>query len=102
MDADTQRIREMLGALSDAFWSRLNKPGSSAFDALLVEEYRPESAEEKAIWSEITAPHHYASLRRYIEGKTRSEVTDYAARLYDALLAEATSRWEQWTASEKP
>jgi hypothetical protein len=85
---------ELIGSLSDAFWSRITRPGVSAFDALLTEEYRPESDEEKAIWGEITAPHNYASLRRYVEAKKRPEITDYAARLYEALLAEATRRWE--------
>jgi hypothetical protein len=94
MDAETQRMWELIGSLSDAFWRRLNQPGVGALDALCVDAYRPESDEEKAIWAEITAPHNYASLRRYIESKKRSDITDYAARLYDALLAEAAQRWE--------
>lgn len=94
MDAEIQRMWELIGSLSDAFWHRLNQPGLSALDALREEGYRPESDEEKAIWTEITAPHNYSSLRRYIESKERSQITDYAARLYEALLADATHRWE--------
>jgi len=93
MDAQTQRLWEMIGSLSDAFWHRLKQPGVSAFDALLVEEYRPESDEEKAIWTEITAPHNYDCLRRCVETKDMSEITDYSARLYEKLLDEATLRW---------
>jgi hypothetical protein len=54
-----------------------------------VEEYRPESSEEKAIWSEITAPHNYASLVRFVTDQKTLNITDYAARLDEALLAEA-------------
>lgn len=95
MDAEIQRMWELIGSLSDAFWRRLRQSGVSALDALRVEEYRPESDEEQAIWTEITAPHNYASLCRYLESKKRSEITDYAARLYEMLLAEATRRWEK-------
>ena len=95
MNEEIQKMWELIGSLSDALWHRLKQPGVSALDALRVEEYRPESDEEKAIWTEITAPHNYASLRRYIASKKRSEITDYAARLYEMLLAEAAHRWEQ-------
>jgi hypothetical protein len=95
MDAETLKMWEMIGSLSDAFWHRVKQPGVSVLDAFLVQEYRPESDEEKTIWAEITAPHNYASLRRYIESKKMSEITDYAARLYETLLAEAAHRWEK-------
>ena len=94
MDAESRRIWEMFGRLSEAFWHRVTQPGVSALDVLLAEEIGPVSEEEKAIWAEITAPHNYASLRRYIEGCQKVGMNAYAARLYEMLLAEATRRWE--------
>jgi hypothetical protein len=94
MDAESRRIWEMFGRLSDAFWRRATQPGVSALDVLLAEEQGPVSEEEKAIWAEITAPHNYAPLRRYIEGWQKAGMNAHAARLYEMLLAEATRRWE--------
>jgi hypothetical protein len=93
MDAETKKVFDLIALLSDAFWQRLNQPGISALDALR-EEYRPKSDEEKAIWSEITAPHNHAPLRRFVEGKNKAEITGYAARLYETLLADSIRRWE--------
>lgn len=101
MDAEMQKIWEMIGALSDAHWRRAAQPGASAFNVLVLEPYRPESAEERAIWTELTAPHNYLSLRRYVESGKVSGTNEFAAQLHEALMVEATSRWERWTASEK-
>jgi hypothetical protein len=96
MDAETRRIWEMIGALSDAFWHRVAEPGVSILDAMNenAKQYRPVSAEEIAIWTELTAPHNYASVCRYIANAKRRDITEYAAQLYETILAEATRRWE--------
>lgn len=101
MDAEMTRIWEMIGALSDAHWRRATQPGVSAFHVLVTEPYRPESAEERAIWTELTAPHNYLALRRYVESGKVTGTNEFAAQLHEALLAEATIRWEQWMASQK-
>jgi hypothetical protein len=95
MDEELMRIRNLIGALSDAYWRRMSQPGVRAFDALVAEEYRPVSDEENAIWAELTAPHNYASLVRYVEGQDRAAINEHAVKLYDQLVAEATLRRER-------
>jgi hypothetical protein len=93
VDAETQRIWQMIGDLSEARWKRIAN-ADSPLDALLAEKYPPESDEEKAIWSELTAPHNYPSLRRYVEDRDPAKITEYALRFHQALLAEASRRME--------
>jgi hypothetical protein len=95
MDAETRRIWEMIGALSDAFWHRATQPGVSILDALIenYKQYRPVSAEEIEIWTELTAPHNYVSVHRFIVEAKQRDITDYAAMLYETILTEATRRW---------
>jgi hypothetical protein len=100
MDADMTGIWKLIGALSDAHWRRAAQPGGSAFHALFAEPYRPESAEEQAIWTELTAPHNYLALRRFVESQKASGTNEFAAKLNEALLTEATSRWGQQTIAE--
>jgi len=95
MDAEMMRIWKLIGALSDAHWQRAAQPGVSAFQALFAEPYRPESAEERAIWDELTAPHNYLALRRFVESRRMSGTNASPAKFDEALLAEATSRWER-------
>jgi hypothetical protein len=102
MDAENRRMWEMIGGLSDAFWRRVQQPGVSAYEALLEKVYQPVSDEEKAIWSEITAPHNYASLQRYVESRNKSEMQDRAVTLVETLLAEATDRWHHESRSGAP
>ena len=99
MDAEMKRIWEMIGALSDAQWRRASQPGVSALHVLFEEPYRPESAEECAIWDELTAPHQYPALRRFVESRREPGTNKSPSKFDEALLVEATSRWEQWTAS---
>jgi hypothetical protein len=93
VDEGIQRIWQMIAALSDARWKRIAN-ADSPLDALLEEKYPPEGDEEKAIWSELTAPHNYASLRRYVEDRDPAKITEYALRFHQALLAEASRRIE--------
>jgi hypothetical protein len=95
MDAETHHIHDLIASLSDAYWHRLTMPGISPLDALCVDEYRPESDEEKAIWKEITAPHNHDALLRYITDRRLYGLTEYSARLYESLLAEATRRRQE-------
>ena len=44
------------------------------------------------IWLELTAPHNYASLRRYVQSKDPAGINEYAFPLHHALLAEAGRR----------
>ena len=101
MDTEIVRIWKLIGALSDAHWRRAAQPGGSAFHALFADPYRPESAEEREIWSELTAPHNYLSLRRFVESQNASGTNEFADKLNQALLAEATSRSERQTASQE-
>jgi hypothetical protein len=94
MDAESQRIWMMFGALSDAFWHRASQPGVSVLDALLAQEDGPVGEEEEAIWDELTAPHNYAALIRYIETSKEAGINDHAFRLYEMILARAKCRWE--------
>jgi hypothetical protein len=95
MDADYHRIRMMFGALSDAFWRRVLQPGVSVLDALLEQEVVPAGGDEEAIWDELTAPHNYASLVRYIEISREFGLNDRALRLYEAALSRAKCRWDR-------
>jgi len=94
MDTETRRIWEMIGALSDAFWHRITQPGVSFFEALVVKEYRPESDEEEALWTELTAPHNYAALLRYVDYWKKLGTDLYADTHHAAILAAAAHRWQ--------
>lgn len=94
MDAESQRIWMMFGALSDAFWHRASQPGVSVLDALLAQEDGPVGEDEEAIWDELTAPHNYAALIRYIETSKEAGINDHARRLYEMILVRAKCRWE--------
>jgi hypothetical protein len=91
----------LIGAMSEAHWHRATQVG---FHVLFEDPYRHESAEENAMWDELTAPHNYAALRRLIEYRNYSAgkfvgKTEYGERLDNALLADATARWERQKAS---
>jgi hypothetical protein len=90
MDEEMTKIWKLIGALSDARWRRATQPGVSPIEVLFAEPYRPESAEERAIWTELTAPHNYLALKRYVESRKESGTNEFAAKLHEALLAEAT------------
>jgi hypothetical protein len=62
-------------------------------EVIFAEPYRPESAEERAIWTELTAAHNYLALRRYVERSRESGTNESAAKLHESLLAEATRHW---------
>ena len=95
MNNDNRTIRKLIGFLSDAFWRRATQPGVSWIDCLREEKYRPESVEENAIWDELTAPHNYSALRHFMESLNKEEMTEYAVKLYELILSEATSRLEK-------
>jgi hypothetical protein len=95
MDAEIKRIWDMVGELCEAHWRRATQPGVRTLDALLAIPYRPESAEERAIWTELTAPHNYLSLRRFVEYRKALGSNEFGAKLDEDLLAEATSRREK-------
>ena len=96
MDDESRRIWMMFGALSDAFWHRVSQPGVSFIDARLEQDEKigPIGEEEETIWDELTAPHNYASLVRYIEAWKQAGVNDYTRKLYDLVLLRAKCRWE--------
>jgi hypothetical protein len=101
VDAETHKIRELIGALSDAFWQKMRErqgePGFSPLEHLLAHyegECRAETPEEVAIWEELTKPQNYPALLRYVEDGKRRGVNDYAVRLYAALLEIAGRRWQ--------
>ena len=89
LDTETRRIWILFGALSEAFWRRLDEPGFSAVEKMVrnSHQYQAESADEIAIWNELTAPHNYAAVVRYVELRNGDE---YAG----GLLKVARHRWE--------
>jgi len=91
-DPEILRIWQLIGALCEARWKRIAKAPSPLSALLAEEKYPPEGDEEKAIWLELTTPHNYASLRHYVKSKNPAKITEYALRLHEALLADATQR----------
>jgi hypothetical protein len=89
LDQETRRIWILIGALSEAFWRRLDEPGFSAFEKMCrnAQAYQAESADEIAIWNELTAPHNYPALVRYVDLRQGRE---YAG----GMLEVARRRWE--------
>ena len=93
LDSEIRKIWLLMGALSDAFWrharARAGEPGFSVLDAMCrnAHAYQAESEDEKAIWEELTAPHNYPALVRYI---ALCEGREYAG----GVLKVARCRWE--------
>ena len=89
LDPETRRIWILIGALSDAFWRRAGEPDFSALDHLCqnAREYRAESDDEFAIWNELTAPHNYSAVVRYVELRE-------GHICIGGLLEAARRRWE--------
>jgi hypothetical protein len=93
LDAETRKIWVLIGTIRDATWRRTAEPGFSLFRTLVrnAHEFVPEYAEEVALWDELTAPHNYAALVRYVENR-RDTVNEAAERLHTALLVAARRR----------
>jgi hypothetical protein len=89
LDPETRKIWILMGALSEALWRRVGDPRFSILDAMCrnARAYRAESEDEKAIWEELTAPHNYPALVRYI---ALCEGWEYAG----GVLEVARRRWE--------
>jgi hypothetical protein len=91
LDPETRKIWLLNCALSEAFWRRVRErePGFSAFNTLCrnMVAYQAESDDEIAIWDELTAPHNYPALARYI---AHCEGYEYAG----GVVAVARRRWE--------
>jgi hypothetical protein len=68
LDSETRKIWILMGALSEAFWRRVGEPGFSVLETMSrnARAYKAESEDEIAIWNQLTAPHNYPSLVRYI------------------------------------
>jgi len=97
MDADIQRIHNMVGELSEAFWERITESGASTFEELYRAQYEghdPKSEREIAVWSELTSPKNLPALRRYVQywKDQPFEINRYAARLHEKLLEHAERR----------
>lgn len=95
LDSETRRIWILIGALSDAFWRRANEPGFSIVEHLCQngQQYRAESEDEKAVWNELTSPHNFSAVVRYVELR-RGRVSEYAAQLHSTILKESQRRLE--------
>ncbi len=104
MDAEDERIWKLFGALSDASWRKGPDPGGNVGGRLMENliEYHPLSAEERAIWTELTAPHNYGSLCRYMENMKKAGSDLYTSTLHGPIFAEATRRWETEDGIRKP
>jgi len=60
------------------------------------------NAEEMGIWAELTAPHNFASVQRYVANEKQRKISDYATLLYETILAEASHRWENDSPGSSP
>ncbi len=89
LDPELRRIWIFMGALSDAFWRRVDEPGFSAFETTRRNSvaYQAESPDEIALWNEVTAPHNYHAVIRYVALHNGNE---YAG----GLVKVARDRWE--------
>jgi hypothetical protein len=101
MDAENERIWRLFGALSDAAWRQGADPGGNVSGKLWenLVEYQPVSAEERAVWAELTSPHNYTSLCRYFESRKREGCDLYADTFHAPVLSAATRRWNEVTAN---
>jgi hypothetical protein len=95
LDADARRIYMMIATMCDWGWRRLGEPGFSFVEWVVRnrQDYVPETDEEVAIWDELTAPHNYKPLVRYIDLRG-SNVNDGIARVHAKLLETARHRLE--------
>src|SRR5262245_8903715 len=98
MDDELTGIHNLIGALSDLRWQRATKPGVSAFEVIFENVFVPSGSEELAIWLKLTSPENYKSLQQYVVYWQARGVNEYAEKLDQQLLTEATSRWEAWKA----
>jgi len=94
MDEEMARIWRLIGKLSDARWQHAAQLGVSALQVTLSESYPPEDPTERAVWNELTSPQNYGSLRRYVRVELDEGVTDFAKKLFGALLMDAEKRWD--------
>ncbi len=92
MDAATEKIWKLIGALSDAQWRRAIEPGAGTLEILFADPYCPVSQEDREIWSELTAPGNYQALCSYIESIRAMGDTEYSEGMFKPLLAEARQR----------
>ena len=68
-DAEIERIHNLVGELSDAFWDRITQPDVSALDELIKAGqlgHDPQSDREINVWRELTSPSNLPALRNYI------------------------------------
>ena len=93
-DPETRRIWVLIGALSEAFFARVNEPGFSILDRIGTEQFIPETADELMIWDELTAPHNYAAVLRYVDF-CGSDVNRFAKQLHATILTAARRRLEK-------
>jgi hypothetical protein len=102
LDPGMRKVWILIGALSDAFWRRQGEPGFSVLDHLQrnSQQYLAESADEVALWDELTAPENHLAVVRYVNYH-RGRVSDYAANLHETIL-EASGRRYQGPAGPIP
>ena len=96
-DAEIDRIHNLVGKLSDAFWDRISQPDVSALDELIKAEqlgHDPQSDRDINVWRELTSPWNFSALRKYIRfcNDQPSGINDYAAKLHEHLLQDAERR----------
>ena len=95
LDPDARRIYLLIATMYDWAWRRIGKPGFSFIEWMVrnKQDYVPETDEEVAIWDELTAPHNYQALVRYVDLRGNS-VNDGIARLHAKLLEAARHQSE--------
>jgi hypothetical protein len=83
----------MLAALSDAICRRADGDNFDLdWHVTHPEAYRPDTAQERVIWDELTDPANYRALRRYVLQWSDHELDDYARGFYGLLLKSARQR----------
>jgi hypothetical protein len=87
-------IWELMAKFDTAVWKRIETSEEGAPAAFLkakVDVY-PKSAEEIAIWDEMTSPKNREALHQFFAYWSGKDLSDYAMRLNDALRVESDRR----------
>ena len=79
-----------MGDFGAAVWKRINasKEGPREEFRRALEDTYPKNGEEMAVWSKLTSLENRGALRQFVAYWNGRPISDYARKLYDALVAE--------------
>jgi hypothetical protein len=88
---EAERIRKLMVSFDAAVWKRISASETMTIEELLKDDVYPKSAEETAVWNELTSPENREALHKFIAYHGEN-VHDYARKLNAALVKESDRR----------